>query len=61
MKNLIIKIALKIGMDKSIAYSSGSRIVSGIAGVGSIFFISTFLTDVEQGFYFTFGRIIDRK
>lgn len=45
-------------MDKSIAYSSGARIVQGVAGVGSIFFISTFLTGVEQGFYFTFGSIL---
>lgn len=58
MNQHLIDIAHKIGMDKSIAYSSGSRIVGGIAGVGSIFFISTFLTDVEQGFYFTFGSIL---
>lgn len=50
--------AQKIGMDKSIAYSSGSRIVGGIAGVGSIFFITTFLTGVEQGFYYTFGSLL---
>lgn len=50
--------ASKIGMDKAIAYSSGARVVQGIAGVGSIFFISTFLTGVEQGFYFTFGSIL---
>ena len=45
-------------MDKAIAYSSGARIIQGVAGVGSIFFISTFLTGVEQGFYFTFGSIL---
>lgn len=56
--NLVVGLAHKIGMDKSIAYSSGARIVQGVAGVGSIFFISTFLTGVEQGFYFTFGSIL---
>lgn len=45
-------------MDKSIAYSSGSRVVQGITGVASVFFITTFLTGVEQGFYYTFGSIL---
>ena len=58
MNQHLIDIAHKIGMDKSIAYSSGARVVGGITGVGSIFFISTFLTGVEQGFYFTFGSIL---
>lgn len=48
----------KIGVDKAIAYSSGARIVQAFTGVGSIFFISTFLSGVEQGFYYTFGSII---
>lgn len=51
-------IAKKVGIDKSIAYSSGARVIQGIAGVGSMFFISTFLTGIEQGFYFTFGSIL---
>lgn len=51
-------IASKIGINKSIAYSSGARVIQGIAGVGSMFFISTFLTGIEQGFYFTFGSIL---
>lgn len=52
------KLAEKLGVDKAIAYSSGGRVVSGLAGVLSVFFISTFLTEVEQGFYFTFGSIL---
>lgn len=51
-------IAHKLGVDKAIAYSSGARIVQAFTGVGSIFFISTFLTGVEQGFYYTFGSIL---
>lgn len=54
----LITIAQKLGLDKSIAYSSGARVVQGFTGVGSMFFISTFLTGVEQGFYFTFGSIL---
>ena len=48
----------KIGVDKSIAYSSGSRVVQGVTGVASIFFITTYLTGVEQGFYYTFGSLL---
>lgn len=51
-------LAQKIGMDKSIAYSSGARIVQGISGVASVFFITTFLSGVEQGFYYTFGSLL---
>lgn len=48
----------KLGIDKAIAYTSGSRIVQGFTGVASVFFITTFLTGVEQGFYYTFGSIL---
>lgn len=52
------KIAQKIGIDKSIAYSSGARIVQAFTGIVSIFFITGYLTGVEQGFYYTFGSIL---
>lgn len=58
INNIVKKIARKVGMDKSIAYSSGARIVQGFTGVASVFFITTFLTGVEQGFYYTFGSIL---
>ena len=58
MNQKLINIAQKIGMDKAIAYSSGARIVQGVTGVLSIFFIASFLSGVEQGFYFTFGSIL---
>ena len=48
----------KIGIDGSIAYSSGARIVQAFTGVGSVFFISFYLTEVEQGFYYTFGSLL---
>lgn len=54
----IKSLAKKIGMDGAIAYSSGSKVIGGAAGVLSIFFISTFLSGVEQGFYYTFGSIL---
>lgn len=58
MKNNIINLTRKIGVDKSIAYSSGARLVQAFTGVVSIFFIASFLNGIEQGFYFTFGSIL---
>lgn len=58
MINSLSSFAHKIGLDKAIAYSSGSRVVAGVTGVVSVFFITTFLTGVEQGYYFTFGSIL---
>lgn len=54
----IIDIARKIGIDKSIAYSSGANIVSAIVGLGTVFFVGAFLSPAEQGYYFTFGSIL---
>lgn len=54
----IQNIVRKLGVDKSIAYSSGARIVQAFTGVASIFFIAQFLTKAEQGFYYTFGSIV---
>lgn len=51
-------LAQKIGMDKSIAYASGARVIQGFTGVASVFFITAFLTGVEQGFYYTFGSLL---
>ena len=48
----------QIGIDASIAYSSGGRIVQGLTGLGSIYFIGTFLSAQEQGYYFTFSSLL---
>lgn len=53
-----IKIVSKIGIDKSIAYSSAARITQAIGGIATALFIAKNLTGVEQGFYFTFGSIL---
>lgn len=58
MNQLLKQIANRIGIDKAIAYSSGARIIQAFTGIASIFFISKYLTDVEQGFYYTFGSIL---
>lgn len=56
--NIIKTIASKIGMDKSIAYSSGANILRAFTGLASIYFISLCLTGEEQGYYYTFGSIL---
>lgn len=45
-------------MDKAIAYSSGARIVQAVASLGTLFFIAGYLSEEEQGYYYTFGSII---
>lgn len=56
--NVFLKLAKRIGVDGAIAYSSGARIVQALAGVITIFFIATFLSEEEQGYYYTFGSIL---
>lgn len=58
MKRIARNVLQKVGMDKAIAFSSGARVAQGIAGVLTVFFVTSFLTGVEQGFYFTFGSIL---
>lgn len=58
MNERLLKISHKLGIDKSIAYSSGARVIQAFTGVASIFFIAQFLTKPEQGFYYTFGSIM---
>ena len=57
-KSLVANITHKIGMDGAIAYSSGARILQSLAGLINLFFIATFLTREEQGFFYTFGSIL---
>ncbi len=58
MHNLLRKIASKIGIDKSIFFTSLARIIQAVGGVVSILFVARYLTGVEQGFYYTFGSIV---
>lgn len=58
IKDFIVKFGQRIGMDKSIAFTSSARIIQGFTGVGTVFFIATFLSEIEQGFYYAFGSIL---
>jgi len=56
--SFIGKVLKSIGMDRAIAFGSGARVVQAVSGVVTIFFIATFLTGAEQGYYYTFGSLI---
>lgn len=48
----------KIGIDGAILFTILGRFVQAAGGVISIFFIATYLSEVEQGYYYTFGSIL---
>ena len=54
----IRKIAQQFGIDKAIFFTSSARIAQGIGGIVSVLFVARYLTDIEQGFYFTFASIL---
>lgn len=58
MKNKARKIATKLGVDKAILFTSFSRVIQGAGGIISVLIVASFLTDVEQGFYYTFASIL---
>lgn len=58
MFKLTYLIKEKLGVDKPIAYSSGARIIQAFTSFITLFFISRYLSGIEQGFYYTFGSII---
>ena len=57
-KECFLKYLRKIGIDKSVAYSSGARVVQGVTGVVTVLMIAGFLSKVDQGYYYTFGSIL---
>ena len=54
----IKQIAHKVGIDKSIAYSSAGNIIGAFSNFLILFLVSLYLTKEEQGYYFTFGSIL---
>ena len=48
----------KLGIDKSIAYSSAGQMVSAGGGFITALFILKFLSGEEQGYYYTFKSIL---
>ena len=58
MLDLVKKISGKIGFDETIAFTVISRIVQGGGGIITLVFIAKYLTNIEQGYYYTFGSIL---
>jgi len=54
----IQKILHKAGIDGAVFFTVLSRVIQGGGGVISIFFIASYLTKLEQGYYYTFGSIL---
>lgn len=48
----------KIGIDKAIIYTSLGRLLQGAGGFLTLFLISKFMTQEEQGFYYTFASVL---
>lgn len=57
-KEYFLNYLRKIGIDKSVAYSSGARVVQGVTGIVTVLMIAGFLSKVDQGYYYTFGSIL---
>ncbi len=58
MVRFIKNLAISLGIDKSIAYTSLARMVQSFGGIVSVLFVARYLTIAEQGFYYTFGSIV---
>jgi O-antigen/teichoic acid export membrane protein len=56
--NLIKKVFYKLGIDGAIAYTIFSRVIQAVGGIISIIVVAKFLSNVEQGYYYTFGSIL---
>ncbi len=54
----LLKLKDRLGIDKSIFFTSLARVIQALGGVVSILFVARYLTEIEQGFYYTFGSIV---
>lgn len=55
---ILRSILLRLGIDGAIVYTSLARGIQAIGGIITILFVARYLTEVEQGFYYTFGSIV---
>lgn len=58
MINKIKKISNKIGIDGAVAFTVLTRLIQAGGGIVSIIFIAKFLSEKEQGYYYTFASIV---
>jgi len=55
---VIKKYLSKLGFDKAIIFTSSSSILNAIGSVMSVFLVVKYMTNIEQGYYYTFGSIV---
>ena len=58
MKKIISVLFEKIGIDGAVFYTSLGRILQGGGGILTLLLISRFMTQEEQGFYYTFVSVL---
>lgn len=58
MINRIKYIANKIGIDGAILFTSASSLIGTFGSIGTVLLVINLLSDIEQGFFYTFGSII---
>lgn len=61
MKELLLKIAQKLGIDKAIAFTSGNGVINAVIGVVSVFIYTTCISKEEQGYLYTFNSVMAIK
>jgi O-antigen/teichoic acid export membrane protein len=55
---VIKQVKQKFGLNRAIIYTSSSSLLSAAGSVISLFFVVKYMTNVEQGYYYTFGSIV---
>lgn len=58
MSSILRQVLRWIGVDAAIFYTVLARGTQAIGGFISVLFIAKFLTNIEQGYYYTFGSIL---
>lgn len=58
MLGIIKNILAKFGIDGAIIYTSLYRIIQALGGIVTAFLIASFITNEEQGFYYTFSSVL---
>lgn len=58
MNKILQKTLGKIGIDGAVFFTILARVIQGGGGLVSIFFIASYLSKVEQGYYYTFGSVL---
>ena len=58
MQKIILFLKEKLGVSKAIAFTTVARAVHGLGSFVTVFLVAKFLTQEEQGYYYTFGSIL---